>query len=1260
MPEKQTIKQVSQREHVLNKTMWTGSKSNQVQSMYVLNGDQFVTEKIKFPPVLLKIIDEIVVNSIDHHTNHPAEVKNLYVSFRDGLISVMNDGPGFKIEKTKNLNGEVMYSPQLASTEFQAGTNLDEGEKKRFTGGTNGAGMTLTNVYSKKFILRTNDGSLYYQQTSENNMEIINKPLIANIEAGKIQSFVENAATLGSPNIKFKTIRDIGNLEILGSKILPSVWKKEWTSIEFLPDYKRMQFTSSDFKSLEKLIIARVYQAFAFTEINTFYNGEKIKFPGPPKKQHFYKFARMFVNHVINCKIISKSDDGSRWNLCVGISDGAARQISLINGIWVYNGGNHIKHFRQQITNYILPKLNKIKTKGNMTERKLANMISNNTFIFARGRTDSPEFSSQIKDTLSDPISKFAKYKIKISDLKLIFEIVEPCIMMNYIEKATKNKTTTVSNNINVLKCVDAKYAGGRKREQTTLIICEGDSAVGTVHEGITNRKTELNYNYYGTFSIGGVPMNAMKKCKSIINPLTKKKVILRDAALDNNERLTSLSKVLNLNYGFKYNTDKERKTLRYGSIVVAVDQDDDGKGNIFGLIIAFFMQFWPHLIALGFIKRFNTPIIRAYPKVNKKLFIEEFYSLAKFQNWITKLGEKEMKRCSKADKKTLEAAALMSTTEMGNKFITKTYNVKYYKGLGSHQRNEVSFMFSDFNKKLINYNFDCDAVLTTHIYFGTDPETRKKALATPVTQHLEGLLINISDQLNVDTKDYQRDNIFRKLPHLVDGQVPSRRKLLKAAGDKFGTTKSTNKEMKVNSFASFTSSSMGYHHGEHSLEEVLVKMGQNYPGAKNLSFFMPRGQFGTRSQGGKDHASSRYIYTNLNQRLYWQVFPKQDLCLLKYVFDEGERAEPEYFVPIIPLAIMENMSLPAHGWATTLWARNWEDVFNNIYDLIYGKIKKSRPMRLWMRNNNCSIRQVDGKPYMVGKYEYYSDTDEILITELPVSVCSAQYIGDVAKPKKRDLCGRPEFEGPPLDSTNNEDVNILFKLNEGAIDNIKNNYGNVNFDPMEHFMNLKLAVNDNINLIDEKKRVIEFTTYTDVLDCWFVIRKQLYADRIDRNIAIAGLMIIYLENIIRFTNNYENYNINPKSNPEKVCEILEKNKYEKIWKARLLNPQYTQCDKLNDLILKGDASSYNYLIDLKCSDMLQPADLKRKKELEEYKTRLQELKKDCGAIYKGEKLMKGGLAWIRELDDLKVTIQLGLDKGWDYGEGNGNFKRRA
>ena len=636
-------------------------------------------------------------------------------------------------------------------------------------------------------------------------------------------------------------------------------------------------------------------------------------------------------------------------------------------------------------------------------------------------------------------------------------------------------------------------------------------------------------------------------------------------------------------------------------------------------------MLFWPELVKRGFINRFNTPIIRAYPK-NKKMFVEEFYSLKTYDKFI-----------------------LDNYNSDESKFAT-LYNIKYYKGLGSHMKSEIPPMFKKFDEHVCTYELDKDALNKIEVYFGNDTNLRKEALATPVTrEETIGKLIAISEQLDRDLKAYQRDNIMRKLPHLMDGLVPSRRKAIFTARNVFS---SSNTEMKVNAFVNETSKSTHYHHGETSLAGTVTKMAQEFPGSMHLPFLRPRGQFGTRSNGGKDYASPRYTFTQLNKRLCFAMFPKDDDFLLKYTFDDGDRCEPEYYCPIIPLSILENMELPATGWKIKLWARDFFEVITNVRKLIMGKIKKASGMKIWLKDNIGSIRECKGKLYSVGKYEYLKDKNQIIVTELPLGKYSSSFIGDVSSDDIKHLCNKTQIKDTE-DATNDDEVRITFTLTETGWAEISKKYGNESFDCVEDFMNLKTVLDSNINMIDIDGSVKEFKKYEHVIDSWFPVRKELYATRIDRQIILTKLMIIYLQNIIRFTKNHHEYNITPKTSITLVEKILRDNKYDTFNHTLLISPKYTELDKMSGLIINNPNASYEYLVKLSYRDMIEDACDKRNQQLKKYQDMLCDLESELET----KKQFKGYKTWLKELSELEEVVKLGMKLGWDYCKNESRFR---
>lgn len=78
----------------------------------------------------------------------------------------------------------------------------------------------------------------------------------------------------------------------------------------------------------------------------------------------------------------------------------------------------------------------------------------------------------------------------------------------------------------------------------------------------------------------------------------------------------------------------------------------------------------------------------------------------------------------------------------------------------------------------------------------------------------------------------------------------------------------------------------------------------------------MPNGQFGTRNQGGSDHASNRYIFTMLN-KITRKIFREEDDHVLEYLEDDGQIVEPNWYVPIIPMVLVNGAEGIGTGWST-------------------------------------------------------------------------------------------------------------------------------------------------------------------------------------------------------------------------------------------------------------------------------------------------------------------------------------------------------
>jgi len=141
---------------------------------------------------------------------------------------------------------------------------------------------------------------------------------------------------------------------------------------------------------------------------------------------------------------------------------------------------------------------------------------------------------------------------------------------------------------------------------ETTLFICEGDSASGSI------TKTR-DVNTQAVFSLKGKPLNCYGLTKKIVYE---------------NEEFNLLQAALNIEEGIE--------DLRYNNIVLATDADVDGM-HIRLLLITFFLQFFPDLVKNGHLYILQTPLFRVR---NKKETIY-CYSEEERRNAVSKLGPK-------------------------------------------------------------------------------------------------------------------------------------------------------------------------------------------------------------------------------------------------------------------------------------------------------------------------------------------------------------------------------------------------------------------------------------------------------------------------------------------------------------------------------------------------------------------------------------------------------------------------------------------
>ena len=935
---------------------------------------------------------------------------------------------------------------------------------------------------------------------------------------------------------KYKQLIENNMTKINKAKITYVKGNKEYTKITFRPDFKRFGVDSFSEEMIE-VFRKRLYdiKAYLGNDIKVTFNKEVIKI------KNFQEYVNRFTPKSYCFEI-------DNWKIGIGISsDNKHIRTGLVNGICTTNG-KHFDYICNQITKKMVPLLSK--KAPNLTQI----MIKDNIFLVIICKIPNPRFDSQTKNNMTTPVIKFkGKYGCEIPDsfIKTLCaaksEIATNIIdwynsKEDYKNKKEQSKTDgSMKSNVRVPKYDGANDAGTKNSKNCTLILTEGDSAKAFAMAGmsIVGRKN------YGVFPLKGKLLNVRQASSQ------------KAAA---NQEFIYIKKILGLQTGLVYTLDNIDKLLRYGTIMIMTDADVDGS-HIKGLLINLIHYFWPSLLKIpNFIVSFITPIVKVTKKKGK--IVKAFYTLKDYEKW----------------KKT------------NNNLL---WNIKYYKGLGTSTSKEAKEYFKELDKhtKLHTYNDECDKDI--ELAFAKEKADDRKKWLMIENEPEACLNNNISSFINIELKEFSLSDNVRSIPNIMDGLKPSQRKVLYGC-----LKKNSNISIKVANLAGYVSEQTSYHHGEASLHGTIINMAQNFVGSNNINLLTPDGQFGTRMMGGSDSASPRYIFTKLED-ISNIIFMKEDNYLLEYLDDDGTKIEPKYYLPIIPMILVNGCEGIGTGFSTKLPQYNPKDIIKNIKNLINDTPLKH--MMPWFRGFKGSIEYTDEQKSKkiqnvsmctIGNYEIKGLN--VLITELPIGIWTNKY-----KDFLDTLIDKKIISKYTSDST---DEKIQF--------NIKLIKSHKNIEAIFKLRDSNSVKTSNIHLFNNKG-VIEKYTIDKIFKEFYEVRLKGYErrhkyiiDKIEYELNIIQARLKFVEGII------DDSIIISKKTDEDIEEILSS--FPKISALKFEN--YNKD-------IKGD---YEYLLSMPMKSMSHK--------------KLEELKKCYESLLEQVKTFKGRTPkelWITDLKEL-------------------------
>jgi len=927
----------------------------------------------------------------------------------------------------------------------------------------------------------------------------------------------------------------------------PSITKcktKPFTKVSFKPDYQRLGLSGLT-EDMMGLLKKRVYDISAVTDksIKVKFNGELV-----PCK-HFEQYIDLYIGSKNDMKrIYEKANDRWEYAICLAPKE-EFQQLSFVNGIYTSKGGKHVEYIMNQIIRKLCAY---IKTKKKVDVKP--NTIKEQLMLFLRCDIENPSFNSQTKDELGTSITNFGS-SCNVTDgfiekIAKMGVMAAACALTEVKDnKAAKKTDGSKSKSIRgIPKLIDANHAGTNKSDKCILILCEGDSAKAGIVSGLSKEDRNI---------IGVYPMKG-----KIFN--TRGETMKR---ISENKEIIEMKQILGLEAGKEYTQESVGKSLRYASVLFMTDQDLDGS-HIKGLGLNLFQDQWNSLSTLSnFLGFMNTPILKAKKNGQEKLFYNDGeYKLWKEQN------------------------------------DTKGWNIKYYKGLGTSTSKEFKEYFA--HKKIVYFNHEgtsSDNVIDMVFNKKRSEERKDWLYGYDKDSYLDtnNTCVSYTDFINKELIHFSKYDCERSIPNLMDGLKISLRKILYSAFKKNLTS-----EIKVAQFSGYVSEHSGYHHGEASLNAAIVGMAQDFVGSNNINLLLPNGQFGTRLQGGKDSASERYIFTQLSSvaRL---IYRKEDDPILDYLEDDGYPVEPRFYVPIIPMILVNGGKGIGTGFSTDILSYNPLMLIDYLESLLKLE-EKEQIFTPYYKNYQGTCVPFEGKKYILkGKYSKIAN-NKIRVEELPIGHWTEdfkQHIENLMEGDKTKKTKGIVKDYNDMSTDKKVDMEIIF---HDPIDESMDSNGMYN--KLEKTLKLYTSQStNNMHLFNHEEKLSKYSEIEDILNAYVPVRLDYYQKRKDYQIDSLEKELNLLSNKAKYIQENLDGSIDLRNKKKNVIiKMLEDKLYDKI-------------EEDND---------YKYLLKMSMdsvsdenAEKIKQDKINKEKELEELKsTTIQEI-------------------WMRELNELKSQL---------------------
>lgn len=397
---------------------------------------------------------------------------------------------------------------------------------------------------------------------------------------------------------------------------------------------------------------------------------------------------------------------------------------------------------------------------------------------------------------------------------------------------------------------------------------------------------------------------------------------------------------------------------------------------------------------------------------------------------------------------------------------------------------------------------------------------------------------ISIENFLNTELVDYASYSTLRAIPSVIDGLKNSHRKVVYSVG------KSLKKETKVSVLAGIVSVETQYLHGD--ISGAIVNLAKDYTGSNNLPLLKPNGNFGSRLI--PENSATRYIFTE-KQKYFDSIFLKEDENILIKQEFEGDEIEPLFYVPTIPLILVNGSKGLATGFANNILQRDTSNIIQYLKEFLNGKEADANLLNPTIKGFKGKITQDKEnslKYFISGNITITKKTIEV--TELPLGYDLRGYIDFLDKLQEKGIIKKYD------DKSDGEEFRFSLSIDSKLLLKDKNY--------ILEKLGLVKSFTENFTLLDENNQIKEFASVKEVIDYYISIKLKYMTKRIEFLIAKKEKLLNELKSVLKFIQGVLENKIDLRKDNKndliKFCEnanlAKKDNSYDYLFKISILN----------------------------------------------------------------------------------------------------------